>query len=316
MNRPTLTLRVADVTPLTPLVKRFRFVSPDGSPLPRFSGGAHLVVEMPEGERIRRNSYSLVSDPFDDSGYEIAVRREDNGRGGSRYMHERVTPGMDLRVATPANFFAIEPTARKHILIAGSIGITPFATQIAQLDRMGASYELHYAARSRDEAAGLSLVPDAKLTTYFSAEGQRLNIGGLLTDQPMGTHVYVCGPEGLIAAVMDAGRRHGWPPSTLHSEAFTAPPPGEPFDVEIASTGQTVHVAGHQSLLEALEAAKIELDWSCRGGACGRCETGVTDCHGQIEHNDHWLSRDDRASQRKIMPCMSRFRGERLVLDL
>ena len=77
-------LRVAAVTPLSPLVTRFRFEHPEGAALPLFSGGAHVVVEMPDQGTLRRNAYSLISDPMDGSGYEIAVRREDRGRGGSR----------------------------------------------------------------------------------------------------------------------------------------------------------------------------------------------------------------------------------------
>jgi ferredoxin-NADP reductase len=272
---------------------------------------------MPDGETLRRNAYSLISDPYDGSGYEIAVRREDQGRGGSRFMHAMVQPGMQMRVSAPLNLFALDARARKHVLIAGGIGITPFIAQIHQLDRMQQPYELHYAARSTSEAAGLKLLAQAPhIHVHISQEGNRMDLGAILDGQPLGTHVYVCGPEGLIAGVMDAGARLGWPQSVLHSEAFAAPPPGKPFAVTIASSGQVVQVSAHQSLLEALEEAKVDIDWSCRGGACGRCETGVKSCHGQIAHNDHWLSAQERAAQSKIMPCMSRFTGSELVLDL
>ncbi|MDK3018939.1 PDR/VanB family oxidoreductase [Pseudodonghicola flavimaris] len=316
MSRQML-LRVTEVEPLTPLVTRFRFEHPERAALPLFSGGAHVVVEMPDDGVLRRNAYSLISDPYDGSGYEIAVRREDTGRGGSRFMHGQVATGTDLRVSLPLNLFALDPRAKKHVLIAGGIGITPFLAQLRQLERLQQPYELHYAARSQAEAAGLKLLPQtAQVHVHISENGDRMDPGALLEGQPIGTHAYVCGPEGLIAAVMDAGARLGWPPSALHAEAFAAPPPGEAFRVTIGSTGAEIEVGPHQSLLEALEAAEVEVDWSCRGGACGRCETGVRACHGRIEHHDHWLSPEERAAQTKIMPCMSRFRGDRLVLDL
>lgn len=312
-----LTLTVTEIETLSPLVKRFRFEDPKGALLPVFSGGAHITVEIPAGEMIRRNSYSLISDPYDASGYEIAVRREDNGRGGSRYMHTKVSEGDEITLSPPANLFQLDLRARKHVLIAGGIGLTPFLSQLMQLDREQKPYELHYAARSREEAAGLKLLPQAPhVHVHISDEGTRMDLGAVLDGQPLGTHVYTCGPEGLITAVTDQAARLGWPKTTAHSEAFTAPPPGEPFEVLVTSTGKTVNVKADQSLLEALEAAKIEVDYSCRGGACGRCQTGVNACDGQILHYDHRLSAEERAGQKTIIPCMSRFKGARLELDL
>lgn len=309
-------LRVAQTEELSPLVKRFRFERPDGRKLPMFSGGAHVVVEMPDGDLLRRNAYSLVSDPQDSGGYEIAVRREDSGRGGSRFMHTRVAVGDMLRISMPLNLFALDLRARKHVLIAGGIGITPFIAQIHQLQRMQLPFELHYAARSRAEAAGLRLLPDLpQIHFHVSDESNRMDLGGILTGQPLGTHVYTCGPEGLITAVAQTAARLGWPKTALHSEIFQAPPPGRPFDVTLAQSGRTITVGAHQSLLEALEAAGVDIDWSCRGGACGRCETAVVKCQGRIEHNDHWLSEEEHSLQTKIMPCVSRFRGETLVID-
>lgn len=311
-----LELRVAAVEPLSPLVTRFRFEHPTGAALPLFSGGAHVVVEMPDDGLLRRNAYSLISDPLDGSGYEIAVRREDAGRGGSRFMHTRVKPGDTLRVTAPINLFSLDLRAKKHVLIAGGIGITPFLAQLRQLTRLQMPFELHYAARSRAEAAGLALLPDLpQIHVHISDEGNRMDLGAILGGQPLGTHVYTCGPEGLIAAVDETAARLGWPKGALHSEAFLAPPPGTPFTVTLKS-GRTIEVGAHQSLLEALEAAEVEVNWSCRGGACGRCETGVSACHGRIEHHDHWLSDDEKAAQTKIMPCVSRFTGETLTLDL
>ena len=50
-------------------------------------------------------------------------------------------------------------------------------------------------------------------------------------------------------------------------------------------------------------------------GACGQCETDVLHCEGHLEHNDHWLTAEQKASGTKIMTCVSRFEGKRLVID-
>lgn len=314
MSTP-MQLVVTEVEALSPLVKRFRFEDPAKAPLPVFSGGAHITVEMPDGDRVRRNSYSLISDPYDSSGYEIAVRFDANGRGGSRFMHEQVAQGDVMGISVPTNLFQLNLRARKHLLIGGGIGITPFLSQLKQLEALGQPYELHYAAKTRAEAAALAFLPDSA-HVHLSDENTRMDLAAVLADQPMGTHVYTCGPEGLIQAVSDQAAALGWPAASVHFEAFTAPPPGEAFEVSIKSTGQTVPVGADQSLLEALEAAKVPVQFSCRGGACGRCETGVSACDGDIEHNDHWLSEEERTANQKIMPCMSRFKGAKLELDL
>ncbi len=310
-------LQVTAVEPLTSRITRFRFEHPDGDTLPLFSGGAHIVVELPDGDTLRRNAYSLISDPMDGSGYEIAVQREESGRGGSRFLHSSVKAGDTLNVGVPLNLMALNLRAKKHLLIAGGIGITPFLAQVKQLALLGLSYELHYAAPSREDAAGLALLPDdPNVHMYFSADGNRMDVPSILEQQPLGTHVYTCGPERLIAAVNDGATTLGWPASTIHSEAFMAPPPGQSFQVTLAKSGKTLVVGPHQSLLEALEAAEVDIAWSCRGGACGQCETAISSCQGKLEHNDHWLSEDERAANSKIMPCVSRFVGQDLTLDL
>jgi ferredoxin-NADP reductase len=313
-----LAVRVAEVVPVNELVTRFRFVSLDGSDLPAFSGGAHTVVEMDDNGMRRLNPYSIMSDPADRSGYEISVRRDDTGRGGSLYMHRQVKPGMTMTLSYPVNLFPLDTRARKHVMIAGGIGITPFLAQIAQLTQMGGRFELHYAARSQALGAYMDRLTEAhpaNVHCYFDDQGQAINLGQVLAMQPIGTHLYVCGPKGMIAWVLATAEAMGWPKLALHSEEFLAPGTGQPFEVRLAATGTTITVGSTQSLLEAMEAAGVDAPYLCRGGACGQCETNVHECDGTILHRDHWLSPEDHASGKKIMPCVSRFEGKTLVID-
>ena len=132
---------VRDVEQITPLVKRFTLVSPTGAPLPAFSGGSHIIVQMQDGEQRYSNAYSLMSSPLDTTSWQIAVRLESPSKGGSRFMHQRVRPGDTLTVSTPNNLFAIEPQARKHLLFAGGIGITPFLSHIPELEQRQADWQ-------------------------------------------------------------------------------------------------------------------------------------------------------------------------------
>lgn len=313
-----LNVRVAEVVQVNDLIKRFRFVARDGSPLPAFSGGAHTVVEMDDHGTRRLNPYSLMSDPEDGSGYEISVRRDDAGRGGSLYMHNHVEPGMEMVISHPVNLFALDNRARKHLMIAGGIGITPFLAQIAQLSHFGGRFDLHYAARNPALGAymdRLSAAHPAQVHCYFDDHGQSIDLCRILSMQPLGTHLYVCGPKGMIAWVLKTAEAMGWPARALHHEEFLAPGTGLPFTVELAASGKSITVGQTQSLLEAMEAAGVDAPYLCRGGACGQCETNVIRCEGTILHRDHWLSPEEMAAGQKIMPCVSRFEGKTLVID-
>ncbi|OYX20943.1 MAG: ferredoxin--NADP(+) reductase [Rhodobacterales bacterium 32-66-9] len=313
-----LYVRVAEVVPVNELITRFRFVARDGSDLPAFSGGAHVVVDMDDHGTRRLNPYSLMSDPFDRSGYEISVRRDDLGRGGSLYLHRHVKPGMELVISHPMNLFPLDTRAKKHLMIAGGIGITPFLAQIAQLSRAGGRFELHYAARSPALGAYMDRLTSAHpgaVHCYFDDQKQVIDLARILSMQPIGTHLYVCGPKGMITWVLATAERMGWPPLSLHHEEFLAPATGAAFTVELAASGKTITVGTTQSLLEAMEAAGVDAPYMCRGGACGQCETTVHKCDGTILHRDIWLSPEEQASGRKIMPCVSRFEGATLVID-
>ncbi len=313
-----IAVRVAEVIEVNSLIKRFRFVSPDGAALPAFSGGAHTVVEMDDHGTRRLNPYSLMSDPEETSGYEISVRRDDHGRGGSLYMHRHVRPGMDMVISNPINLFPLDVRARKHLLIAGGIGITPFLAQMAQLSRQGGRFELHYSARSPALGAYMDRLISAwpgRVHCYFDDHGQQIDLDRLLSLQPIGTHLYVCGPKGMIGWVLGTAEKMGWPKGALHHEEFLAPGIGKPFQVQLVASGKTISVGTAQSLLEAIEAAGVDAPYLCRGGACGQCVTTVLACDGQILHRDHWLTAEEHASGRKIMPCVSRFEGKTLTLD-
>lgn len=318
VGAPKIPVLVTAVTPVNPLIKRFRFERRDGAPMPAFSGGAHTVVEMDDHGTRRMNPYSLMSAPSDTSGYEISVRRDDAGRGGSLYLHQHVVPGMPMVISPPVNLFPIDSRARKHLLLAGGIGITPFIAQMAQLQASGARFDLHYSVRSAALGAytdDLKARYGDRVHLYHDDQKQLIDLGNLLKSQPLGTHVYICGPKGMIAWVRKTALGLGWPAQAVHSEEFLAPPVGNPFEVILAASKQTITVKANQSLLEAIEAAGIEAPYLCRGGACGQCETDVLHCDGQIEHNDHWLGAAQKAAKTKIMPCVSRFAGKSLLLD-
>jgi dimethylamine monooxygenase subunit B len=273
---------------------------------------------MQDGERLRRNPYSLMGSPADQSSYQISVLRTLESRGGSVFMHDRLAVGSELEISYPVNLFPLDLRAKKCVLLAGGIGITPFMAMTDHLAAMGAPFELHYAMRSRQQGAywqDLQQRFGSRVHLTFDDEGSAMPLRKILERQPLGTSLHVCGPGPMIDWALRTAEEMGWPAESLHSERFLAPPGGKPFALALAASKKTVHVDEHQSMLEAIEAAGVDAPYLCRGGACGQCETNVLSFDGALIHNDHFLTDEEKASGRKIMPCVSRFEGKTLVLE-
>ncbi len=310
---------LTEIITLNDLVKRFNFKRKDGKPLPPFSGGAHIILEINDNGVLRKNPYSLMSSPSDTTTYSISVRRDDQGRGGSLFLHNQLKTDTPMRISAPVNLFPLDWRATKHLMIAGGIGITPFIPQMEQLTAASKQFELHYATKSNALASYADQIQNRFPTQshlYYDDDQQSIDLNQLLKKQPSGTHLYICGPKGMINWVKDTAYRYGWPKESIHYEEFLAPIPGKPFQVILEKSHKSFVVDEHQSLLEAIEATGIEPPYMCRGGACGQCETQVLSHEGELIHHDQWLTKQERQDGQKIMPCVSRCSGSSLVLNL
>ncbi len=313
MDTQTLTLAVAEAAFVAPGLRRITLVAADGARLPPAAPGAHVTLALPGETRILRNSYTLVgADPC--AGYTMIVRRSERSRGGSRHIHEVLQVGDVIEATMPHTLFALHSQAKKHLLIGGGIGITPLLAFVAHLRARGGLFELHQIAGA-DEACVFEtlLAPRAGERIHVHAGRTGLDLIALLAAQPLGTHVYTCGPAGLMDAVDATAAALGWPGSHVHREDFGAAG-GEPFMLRLAASGIEIAVAGDQTMLEAIEAAGVDTPSLCRGGACGVCIVPVRE--GTPEHRDHFLSEGERARGCHVMPCVSRSKSPVLVLDL
>lgn len=320
LSNGTLTVRVARVEDVTPQIRRLTLVAPDHRHLPAFSAGSHIVVMIHSQPTALRNAYSLMSSPYDTSSYQIAVRHMPEGRGGSRHLHTAIAAGDLLEVSAPVNLFPLVKQARLQLFIAGGVGVTPVMSQLEELSLGHVPFELHYAVRGAEHAQlgeELQRRYGDRVRLYRKGVDARLDIPAVLAERPLGSHVYVCGPDSMIDATVAAAAALGWTPSHIHYERFLEQgSAGEAFSFTMARSGVTIEVSPDQSMLEAIEAAGLEIPYLCRGGACGYCETTVLELDGELLHTDDWLSDEDKAANRKIMPCISRAHCTRLVLDL
>jgi vanillate O-demethylase ferredoxin subunit len=325
MSSATLSVRVARKTTEAQDIMSLELVPAAGGSLPAFSAGSHIDVQVPDGHggHILRQ-YSLCNSPADTQRYVIAVLRDPASRGGSSGVHERLQVGDLLTISAPRNHFALAPHAQHHLLIAGGIGITPLLSMAEALAAAGASFALHYASRTPERTAfreRLAQSPFAAHVHHHYSQGdaaQKLDLQTLLRQPLAGIHVYVCGPQRLMDAVLKTARTAGWPDAQIHHEFFgatVAPSASDgAFEVVVKSSGQVVPIPADKTVVQALAAAGVSVMISCEQGVCGTCLTRVLE--GVPDHKDHYLTPEEQASNDQFTPCCSRSKTPRLVLDL
>jgi phthalate 4,5-dioxygenase reductase subunit len=308
-------LRVTRTEILADGIHGFEFRRPDGSDLPEFTAGSHVSVTIPGG-LIRK--YSLCNDPAERDRYEIAVKSDPQGGGGSISMTGRVKVGDAIEVSEPVSNFALSERAASHTFIVGGIGITPIMSMIRHLKSSGGKpFRLYYCTRSpqatafRDELSAPPLGGVVRIHHDGGNPDNALDFWPIL-EQPKG-HVYCCGPRGLMEAVRDMTGH--WSPAAIHFEAFTEPerskPEDRPFRIRLARTGTVLDVPVGATILEVLRAAGHDAPSSCESGTCGTCKTRLLS--GKADHRDLVLTEAERDSH--IMICVSRASTPELTID-
>ena len=304
---PVLRLVVAKAEVMTPGITKYELRHPERADLPEWTAGSHLdIVVAPEFLR----QYSMSGDPADRSSYQIAVLREDAGRGGSALMHRIFNEGRRVFVSRPINHFELVENAAHTLLMAGGIGVTPMIAFAHRLHALGRSFALHYSCASRgsagflDDLAGMPWAD--KVRYHFSDEGTRADLDAALTGYQPGWHAYTCGPERYMTAVMEAAARQGFPEDAQHLEYFSVPDLPEwenhPFTLKLARSGKVLEVPAEKSATDVLAENGIAVDVKCSDGICGVCKCGLL--AGEVEHRDFVLSKAQRADS--IILCQSR----------
>lgn len=325
----TLPMRVAEAQTLNPLIRMLRLSAADGGPLPAWSPGAHIKVQvtLPDGGQDWRQ-YSLIDLEgkaggvgFAPDHYLIAVRREDEGRGGSRFMHQGLQAGDALLVEAPKNDFAMHECSGKTLLLAGGIGITPMASMAAHCVATRRPVELHYAGRSR---AFMAFLPELQallgqaLQVHADDEsaGAGFDIAALLDGCADQDQLYVCGPKPLLDSVLAQTQARGWSHDRVHFELFTAPQVeagDHEFEVELVQSGKTFMVPVGKTILDCMIEQGCDPMFDCNRGECGVCAMPVIE--GEIDHRDYVLTQRERDAGNVIQVCVSRAKGARLVID-
>jgi tetrachlorobenzoquinone reductase len=319
VSEGTTKVRVAAISQETRDISLLELHPADRTALPSFSAGSHIDLHLKDG-MIR--SYSLINASSETHRYVIGVKKEQNSRGGSRYIHEELRGGDEITIGAPRNNFVLREEASSSILIAGGIGITPLISMAQRLEDIGKPWQLHYAAHTGSAGFVFQLARfGSKVRFYFPTEFQRepcarrIDIDSIVTSASQEAHIYCCGPERMLAAFQAAAAER--PPARSHIEHFAnaqgVDKEGE-FEVVLAKSGRTIAVPSGKSILDTLLELGMDAPYSCMEGVCSSCETRVLS--GIPDHRDLILTSEEHAANDRMMICCSRSKSRKLVLEL
>ncbi|KXJ86945.1 pyruvate kinase-like protein [Microdochium bolleyi] len=311
--------RLVEKTGITSRVKKLVFEVEDShsdieADKLEFGRFPHVRLQFGPDLALSR-AYSVVAGDL--RRFELGVARDDNSRGGSVYLHDNLNVGDKIKVAKGFEAPSVEVAkdcidTRKHIFVIGGIGVTAFLRELSgQLSNVA----IHYAVRSRIEAAYLDILPTDDLTLYAKDEGKRLILQDIIPKDPKDVAIYCCGPTSMMTACQDLTTKLGYTRAQLHFEDFggATTGTGEPFEAEIKSTGKVLKVPEDKSLLQILNDAGFDVDSSCLVGNCGSCMVDYCKDSGKIEHRG--LALDEAQKEDSMLSCVSRGKG-RIVIDV
>ena len=311
--------RVHALRDVTPTVREITLKPVQGAWLHQPGGHLQMQVLVSQGvtSRPHTRSYSLIGQP-DGEFYRIAVKRLDEGRGGSKAMWQ-LAVGDRLRISEPQNHFALDLTAPAYLLVAGGIGVTPLVGMAQVLAKRDAPVRMLFGARSLAELAYLeplqSVLKD-HLKSAIAEKGEFIDFDAEIAKLPPKALMYLCGPVPMLDAARKAWTKAGRPLADLRYETFGSSGRFAPqaFRVKIPRHNLDIIVPADHGLLDELELADVQTMYDCRRGECGLCAMDVLSVDGDIDHRDVFLSDEEKASNKRICVCVSRVLGE-ITLD-
>jgi vanillate O-demethylase ferredoxin subunit len=311
--------RVHALRDVTPTVREITLTPTNGA-LPHQAGGhlqMQVLVSQGVTSRPHTRSYSLIGQP-DGEFYRIAVKRLDDGRGGSKAMWQ-LAVGDRLQISEPQNHFPLDLAAPAYLLVAGGIGVTPLVGMAVLLAQRGATVRMLFGARSELELAYFASLKAAlkdDLKTAIAEKGDHIDFEFEIASLPPQAQMYVCGPVSMLDAARKAWAKAGRPLADLRYETFGSSGRFAPqaIRVKIPRHNLDITVPADNGLLDELEMAGVQAMYDCRRGECGLCAMDVLSVVGEIDHRDVFLSDEEKASNKRICVCVSRVVGE-ITLD-
>ncbi len=254
-----------------------------------YQAGQYVGIGVQLDGRWHWRSYSISSSPADRGpgghGGRLAITVKAMPEGFlSEHLVRGLAPGTIVRLALPTGEFVLpDPPPAKILFWTGGSGITPVMSMLRTLDRRGTMSDVVHihsaptmeAAIFREERLALAARHSGlRLVENFDDQHGILDVDRLTDVCPdwETREAWVCGPAPMLAA---AERR--WENAQLtrrlHLERFSAvrTTSAEGGRVTFAASGKAAAVDGATTLLEAGEAAGIQMPFGCRMGICHTC---------------------------------------------
>lgn len=321
MHKDTLLVQITSTKEISHNIKTFVFEPAyPAQNLPPFTAGSHINVHLPSG-KIR--SYSCVNPPYEKNKYQIAVKLEPNGKGGSQEIHELNESSAPLTISLPKNNFLLYENTKKYILISGGIGITPLLSMAHRLTEIEKHFELHICTKSENEIPfryelnQWSFAPNVDI--HMDKNGKStFNAKQVLNSPTEDTLIYICGPTGFNNWIKETALTQGWKAHQIKLEAFskseiTITDP-KPFEVILHKSKKSIQVQKDETIVDALQRNNIATPYSCLQGTCGTCITPVL--KGEIDHRDAVLNMEEKTTHTQMCICVSRALQDQITLDL
>ena len=246
--------------------------------------GQYVGIAVSVDGRWHWRSYSLSSPRVEGQGH-IAITVKAMPEGFlSTHLVRGVAPGTIVRLALPQGDFVLpDPPPGRMLFWTGGSGITPVMSILRTLHRRGTMPDVvhvHSAPSAdqsifRDEVRALADEhPTLRLVENFD------DVSGIFDARRLDEVVpdwrerqsWVCGPPPML----DAAERQ-WESAgiaeQLHLERFSAnlSAAAEGGHVSFLRSGREADLDGATTLLEAGEAAGIQMPFGCRMGICHTC---------------------------------------------
>lgn len=297
-----------------------------------FIPGQYVTLEIESGGQTLRRSYSICGKTA--KGFKIGVKRIDGGMMSS-YLHDKAQKGEKIKVHEPEGNFTIEDEQKICAFVAGS-GITPLISML-EAHQGKKNFNVFYNTRSINDLVFRDHLTQAGATIYLSQEGKdgfkegRLGFDALMNELKdnlslLQSDAYLlCGPEGFMAEIERCLLFFGVPEGKIRKEFFVPP---STTDAPVSSDGVvnestiTVMLDGQttelnvsvkkRTVLEVLEAAKLDPPYSCRGGVCSSCKAKITSGTAQMRQN--FTLTDKEVADGYVLTCQAEITSPQITL--
>ena len=296
----TLILQVMSMTVEAEDVLSVEFAHRDHKPLPAWEPGAHIDLWLAND---RAAQYSLCGNPADKSRWTVAIKREPESRGISRFVHEKLRPGDLVAAGFPRSHFSLVD-APGYCFIAGGIGITPLLPMMEAVKATGTAMSVTYCGRRRSAMAFADRVEDLAGSDALVRRdtGSRADLAAVVDSAVKARQaIFVCGPPAMIAEVENLASACG---AAVHSERFEGGQALQTddfaFAVELVKSSRTLEVPADKTLqntFDYLHATKAYLQlW-------GKPLAFYSDKHG-VFRSTHASEKDRTSGLTQFWPAL------------